>query len=244
VRGAIHQVSAAASAGSLVRIEGANGSGKSTLLRVLSGLTRPDSGRVVVDGRDLSLCKLDSLRRQIGVVSPDLPLLRGTIRRNLTYRHPGASEAEVRELVAQLDLEGFLERCEQGLDSRVSEGGANLSAGQRQKIALGRALLGCPRILILDEPDVHLDAAGLRVLHSVIDSFAGTIFLVWHGADPPGADLVWTLRQGRLVRRRGTPAEEPARVVDLRGALRPISRSSEPLPPSDSVVEAVPARGR
>lgn len=202
VDSALHGVSAVAPAGSLIRIEGANGSGKSTLLRVLAALRRPDSGRAVVDGRDLARCRLGSLRREVGVLSADLPLMRGTVRRNLLYRMPKASDEELSAVIDALELEPLLDQLPAGLASRVAEGGTNLSSGERQRLQMARAALGSPRVLILDEPDAHLDDSGRSLLRRFLESYPGTVLVVWHGQDPPRADRVWKLEEGRLVRRR------------------------------------------
>lgn len=202
VKGALEDVSAVAPAGALVRVEGGNGAGKSTLLQVLAALRRPDSGRAVVDGRDLARCKLGSLRSEVGVLSADLPLMRGTVRRNLLYRKPQAAAEELAAVIDQLDLQPLLDRLPAGLASRVSEGGRNLSSGERQRLQMARAALGSPRVLILDEPDAHLDGPSRAVLRRFLEEYPGTVLLVWHGQDPPAADRVWHLKRGRLTRRR------------------------------------------
>ena len=208
VEDALEDVSAVAPAGSLVRIEGANGAGKSTLLQILAALRRPDSGRAVVDGRDLARCRLGSLRREVGVVSADLPLMRGTVRRNLLYRKPQASPAELEEIIERLDLQPLIDRLPAGLRTRVAEGGKNLSSGERQRLQMARAALASPRVLILDEPDAHLDSGSRVVLRRFLEDYPGTVLVVWHGQDPPRADRVWHLDQGRLIRRRRPKASK------------------------------------
>lgn len=169
--------------GSRVAIVGANGVGKSTLISLIAGQQRPDSGKVLIDGCDLRQASRASIRRQIALVSPDLPLLRGTIEYNVRYRWRDAPDTEVARVCALCGVAELVAELPLGMQTRLSEGGINLSQGQRQRIILARALLGDPKILLLDEVDANLDARSGALLGRILAGFAGTLLLVSHRAE-------------------------------------------------------------
>lgn len=193
-------VSARAEAGQTIAVVGGNGAGKSTLGSVAARLVDPESGSVLLDGADLREVRLRSTRRAIGVVGPDLPLMRGTLERNVRYRHPRISDSEVGRIAAITGVDALAERLEQGWSTDVGESGRQLSAGQRTRVALARAMLGDPRILVLDEADAHLDAQTRETLRAVVRGRAGTTLVITHDAEMvASADVVWHLDAGRLV---------------------------------------------
>jgi ABC-type multidrug transport system fused ATPase/permease subunit len=207
VAGSLRGFSASARPRSVTAIVGPNGSGKSTLLAVAARLLDPDAGQVLIDGQDLASCGLDSVRRAFGMASPDLPLLRGTVERNLRYRRPDASDAEVARVRALCGVDEILAELPRGMETRVSEGGGNLSFGQRQRIALARALLGDPPVLLLDEADANLDARSARILDGILADYGGTVLLVTHRLErAAAADEIWYVQDGKLVE-SGTPDE-------------------------------------
>jgi ABC-type multidrug transport system fused ATPase/permease subunit len=204
---ALRGVSAAADPGSAVAIVGPNAAGKSTLLAVIARLIDPDSGAVYLDGQDLAMVSIASARHAVGMVSPDQPLLRGTVLDNVMYRMPDASDEEVARVVSLCRLEEFASKLPHGMETKISEGGKGLSSGQRQRIALARALLGSPRLLLLDEVDAHLDAKAAEIVDDVIAQHSGTALIVTHRLERvAAADAVWHLRRGKLVE-SGPPAE-------------------------------------
>jgi len=210
VDGALAGISAVAPAGSRVALVGPNGSGKSTLLALAARLFDPDDGTVRLDGQDLGGRSLASVRRAVGMVGPDLPLLRGTIGGNLRYRWPDAPEPEVARGRALCGVDELLAGLPDGERTRLSEGGRNLSVGQRQRIALARALLGGPRLLLLDEAEANLDPRAAALVDAVLESFPGTVLMATHRPERlAAADLVWHLAEGRLVE-----AGPPAAVLD------------------------------
>lgn len=205
VTGALHGFSAVAEAGQRIAIVGPNGAGKSTLLALAARLVAPDAGRVLLDGQDIGGLSVDSLRREVGVVSRDLPLLRGTVDRNLRYRWPEASDEAVARVRALCGIDELLAELPEGLESRVTEDGANLSLGQRQRLALARALLGDPRLLLLDEIDANLDPRAGAVLQRILREYPGTVVMASHRLDWVAmADRVWHVRNGVLLE-SGTP---------------------------------------
>ena len=200
VDGSLAPVDLTAGAGEVIAVVGPNGAGKSTLLALLAQLAVPSAGQVLIDDQDLAMCDPASVRRAVGIVSPDLPLLRGSVLRNLRYRWPAASDEALREVCEACDIDGVLATLRDGWQTRVREGGANLSLGQRQRIALARALLGQPRVLLLDEADANLDRFSAGLIDRVIESFPGTVILVTHRRERlVRADRIWHLDGGRLV---------------------------------------------
>jgi ATP-binding cassette, subfamily B, bacterial len=200
VEGSLTHVTQEIGGGQVVAVVGPPGAGKSTLLALVSGLLDPDGGEILVDGHQLAERTLRSRFQQIGMVAPDLPLMRGTVRRSLTYRKPSASDAEVHRVVQACHLDEVIDRLPHGLDTWLNEEARNLSVGQRQRVALARALMGNPPILLLDEPTVNLDEAGKEVFRRVIAHHHGTVLLVTNDAREAGlADLVWFMDGGRVV---------------------------------------------
>ena len=199
LKGALDNVTATAPAGARVAIVGPNGAGKSTLLHIVARLIDPDAGSVSIDGQDISQHNLKSVRGAIGVVSPDLPLLRGSIDFNLRYRCPDAPPEEVEREHKLCDLDELLKRLPEGKKYRLQEGGNNLSLGQRHRLAVARALLCDPKILIVDEIDANLDPNAASVLDQVLDNFSGTVLMVTRSeARLAKADFLWHLVDGRL----------------------------------------------
>jgi len=197
LEGILHGVDACAPAGSRIALSGSNGAGKSTLLHVVARLIDPDGGQVLIDGQDIFSCNLASVRRAIGMVSPDLPLLRGSVRYNLRYRWPDAPEHAVTKVVETCGLAPLLESLPGGESYRLQEGGQNLSLGQRHRLAVARALLGGPKILIVDEIDASLDRRAAAFLDQVLASFVGTVLMVTRFEERIArVDQIWHMEAG------------------------------------------------
>ncbi len=197
---ALKDVSAVAEAGSVIAIVGPNGAGKSTLLSLAARMMAPTQGMVRLDGQDLAAHSLASVRNAIGMVGSELPLLRGTIEKNLLYRRPDAPQQDIERIWKLCGINELLADLPKGAQTRISEGGVGLSVGQRQRIALARALLGNPRLLLLDEADSNLDPQAASVIDRVLDSYTGTVLLVTHRLDRmASADAIWHMESGRLV---------------------------------------------
>jgi len=198
-RGAIPS-SARVAPGARVAIVGENGSGKSSLLAALVRLVEPETGRILLDGVAIDQMRLRDLRRQLALVSLDVPLLRGTVEYNLTYacRRP---DPEWRAQVERwCGVDSLLAQWPEGLNHRITEGGGNLSAGQRVRILLARALFGAPKVVLLDEIDHLLDEEGQRLLDDMLEVYPGTVMWVSHDAQRRGrADQVWRLVDGRVI---------------------------------------------
>jgi ATP-binding cassette subfamily B protein len=200
VEGALDGVTATAEPGQLVALAGPSGAGKSTVLGLLARLVESTGGEVLVDGQVLATTTPRSTFRKIGMVSPDLPLMRGTIRRNVTYGRPDVDSAELSRVIYASGLDRVISELPDGITTRVVEGGRNLSAGERQRIALGRALLGNPPILLLDEPSTNLDPVAKEDFRRMVTRHRGTVLLVTNDpAELALADQIWMLDRGRVV---------------------------------------------
>jgi len=194
-------------AGSKVVLSGASGAGKSTLADLLRRFVDPDSGRILLDGRPLDEFKLADLRRRIVVVEHSPVLFRGSILDNLRYGHPDVDEAAAIDAAHEALVDEFVSGLPQGYATQVGEGGAGLSTGQRQRIAIARAALAQPLIVILDEATSGLDVDAARAVHRSLDAaFAErTRLVITHRAgDVEGSDVCWQIEAGRL---------RPARLV-------------------------------
>ena len=213
--GALKNISASIPGGTRLAIIGDNGAGKSTLLQLIARLVDPSKGKILIDGQNIGQCNLASVREAIGIVSPDLPLLKGSVRKNLRYRQPEAPEEEIERVKKLCKIETLLKQLPHGEDFRVQEGGENLSLGQRHKLAIARALLGQPSILIVDEIDANLDRQAARVLQKVIREFPGTVLMVSRSPKTLAlADIYWRLEKGKLVAIEENDPQ-PVKVVGL-----------------------------
>lgn len=193
-----------APAGSTVAVVGRTGSGKSTLLSLVPRIEDPPPGSVLVDGVDVRRLPLERLRRAIGMVPQESFLFSTTLRENIAFGRPEASETEVRRAAELAGLETDLGAFPRGLDTLVGERGITLSGGQKQRVALARALLRDPRILLLDDclsaVDTHTEETILRNLREVFEG--RTVLLVSHRISTvKEADLILVLEHGRVVER-------------------------------------------
>ena len=201
VPGALQELTAVAGPRTIVAIAGGAGSGASAVLDVVARLVDPTAGTVTVDDQVLSDTDPASVGRVVGMVGPDLPLLRGTVTRNLKYAAREASAQEVQRVAFGLGLPQTLGRLgDSGVGEWLVEGGHNISPADRQLIALGRALMGSPPILLLDRPLEGLDPASRTLARAMLLRHRGTV--LWCTDEPDDlaeADLIWVMEHGRLV---------------------------------------------
>lgn len=188
--------------GSRVAVVGPSGAGKSTLLALLARFYDADAGTIRVDGRDIRTLDHETVRARLGYVEQDAPVLSGTIRDNLLISAPDATDAECRDVLAAVNLTGFLEARTDGLDTVVGESGVLLSGGERQRLAIARALLHGPPVLLLDESTSHLDGLNERMMRDALETAAEgrTLLVVAHRLSTVvDSDHIVVLDGGRVV---------------------------------------------
>ena len=202
-------------AGEKVAIVGATGAGKSTLVSLVPRLYDPSEGVVAIDGQDVRRYTVQSLREQVSLVLQDSLLFKGTIRDNIAFGRPGASEDEIRAAAETAYATEFIDALPLGYETEVAERGTTLSGGQKQRIAIARAILRNSPILILDEPTAGLDPASERIVLDALEKAAigrTTLIITHRLASVRVADRVVMLENGRIVE-RGTHAELVASSV-------------------------------
>ncbi|MGW7822038.1 ABC transporter ATP-binding protein [Streptomyces puniciscabiei] len=200
--------------GLLVAVTGPSGAGKSTLGKLLLRFHEPSRGRILLDGRDIAELPVEEVRHHITLLPQDSMLFDGTVRDNITFGHPDATEAEVLAAAAAADAHDFVTSLPEGYDTPVGKRGNNLSGGQRRRIALARAVLRTAPVLILDEPTAGLDdASAARIMAPLRRLTAGrTTFLITHDLRlTTQADLVLHLTDGTAV--ITTPDQSPTAGV-------------------------------
>lgn len=209
---ALAHVTTTIRAGESVAIVGRSGSGKSTLLGLLLRLHDPTGGFIAVDGHDLRQATQLSLRTQIGVVFQQSFLFDTTLRENIRFGKPDASNDEIEAAARAAEIHDFITSLPDGYETRAGEGGGTLSGGQRQRVALARALVRRPAILVLDEPASALDAQTEASIHRTLQELAKgrTVISVTHRLTPSTSDRILVLSAGRLVE-EGTHADLVAR---------------------------------
>lgn len=195
--------------GATTALVGASGSGKSTIVDLVLGFQLPHTGRVLVDGVPLSELRQNAFRQRVGYVPQDPILFHASIRENLLWSAPEASDAELWKACRMGSADAFIAALPDGLDTVVGDRGTRLSGGQRQRVALARALIRRPELLILDEATSSLDSESERLIEEAIDSLAGdmTILIIAHRLSTiASADHVYVLSDGRVAE-HGTFAE-------------------------------------
>ena len=216
--------------GETIALVGPSGAGKTTLCNLVARFYDPDSGRVLLDGRDLKTIDVESYRGFIGIVEQDVFLFDGTVAENIAYGNREATEAQIREAAAVANAAEFIEPLPDGYETLIGERGVKLSGGQRQRIAIARAVLADPRILILDEATSNLDTESERLIQSSLTRLMRdrTCFVIAHRLSTiTHADRIAVLRDGKIVE-SGTHDSLMASGGDYRDMVDLQTRPPEP----------------
>jgi ATP-binding cassette subfamily B protein len=190
--------------GQTVAFVGPSGAGKTTLVKLIVGLYTPQSGRILYNGHPGPRVDLDTLRERIGLVTQDPQLFSGTIRENLLFVRPGASDAECREVLTKAACDSLLARADRGLDTVIGEGGVKVSGGEKQRLSIARALLRRPHLLLFDEATSSLDSLTEEEISRTIREVARardvmTLLIAHRLSTILHADRIFVLERGRIV---------------------------------------------
>lgn len=200
----VREVSFKAPAGSVTALVGTSGSGKTTIASLAASFLNPESGKITIDGHDLQRVTLQSYRSQLGVVLQDDFLFEGSIRENILFPRPDATEEQLMAALHTAYVHEFTDRFEDGLDTLIGERGVKLSGGQRQRIAIARAVLADPRILILDEATSNLDTESETLIQTSLKALmkGRTTFVIAHRLSTiRQANQILVVEQGQIVER-------------------------------------------
>ena len=200
---AIDDLSFSIQTGQTIAFVGPSGSGKSTLVKLLVGLYIPVGGEISFNGISSSLVRYNPLRRQIGFVTQDTQLYAGTIKDNLLFVRPDASELEIRVAIARASATGLIEKASHGIDTVLGENGMKLSGGEKQRLSIARALLRNPRLLIFDEATSALDSLTEEMITGTIREISGsrnqmTILIAHRLSTVMHADKIYVLEKGKI----------------------------------------------
>lgn len=201
---AIDQISFTVEKGETIAFVGPSGSGKTTLMKLLVGLYRPQQGSILYNGLDETSINFDNLRHQIGFVTQDTQLFAGTIKENLLFVNPGASEAELHEALKKSACLPLLARAEKGIDTMIGEGGLKLSGGEKQRLSIARALLRKPALLLFDEATSALDSLTEEDITRTIRAISAeggqiTILIAHRLSTIMHADRIYVLEKGVIA---------------------------------------------
>jgi len=200
----VHNISFDAPKGSVTALVGSSGSGKSTIAGLAATFLNPNSGKITIDGVDLSTVSLSSYRQHLGVVLQDDFLFEGTIRENILFPRPNATEAQLVQAVNAAYVNEFTDRFEEGLDTLIGERGVKLSGGQRQRITIARAILADPKIIILDEATSNLDTESESLIQKSLNELmkGRTTFVIAHRLSTiRQATQILVIEEGHIVER-------------------------------------------
>ena len=200
----IHNINFKATSGSVIALVGSSGSGKSTIAGLSATFLNPQSGTITIDGNDVSKVKLQSFRKHLGVVLQDEFLFEGTIRENIMFPRPEATDDLVQAAVKAAYVNEFTDRFEDGLETLIGERGVKLSGGQRQRIAIARAILADPKIIILDEATSNLDTESEALIQKSLAELTKnrtTIVIAHRLSTIRKADQILVIENGRIAER-------------------------------------------
>jgi subfamily B ATP-binding cassette protein MsbA len=200
----LHNINFKAESGSVIALVGSSGSGKSTIAGLSATFLNPNSGQITIDGEDLSKVKLKSFRKHLGVVLQDEFLFEGTIRENIMFPRPNATEIQLQAAIKAAYVNEFTDRFEDGLETLIGERGVKLSGGQRQRIAIARAILANPKIIILDEATSNLDTESEALIQKSLSELTKnrtTIVIAHRLSTIRKADQILVIENGKIAER-------------------------------------------
>ncbi len=201
---ALNDISFEMNKGETIAFVGPSGSGKTTMVKLLVGLYRPDSGKILYNGADGNEIDLDRLREQIGFVTQDTQLFSGSIRENLLFVRPGATDEECMEMLNKAACQSLLARADKGLDTVIGEGGVKVSGGEKQRLSIARALLRKPSLIVFDEATSALDSLTEKEISGTIKSISEnrshlTVLIAHRLSTVMHADKIIVLERGQIV---------------------------------------------
>ncbi len=201
---AINDISFKVKTGETIAFVGPSGSGKTTLMKLLVGLYRPQEGKILYNGNDENNIDFEDLRNQIGFVTQDTQLFSGTIKENLLFVNPSATEEDLRDVLNKASCQNLLERAEKGLETMIGEGGLKLSGGEKQRLSIARALLRKPKLLLFDEATSALDSLTEEEITDTIRDISQlgnqvTILIAHRLSTIMHADRIYVLEKGDVV---------------------------------------------
>jgi ATP-binding cassette subfamily B protein len=201
---AIDNINFSVETGETIAFVGPSGSGKTTLMKLLVGLYRPQEGRILYNGIDETAIRYDDLRSQIGFVTQDTQLFSGTMKENLLFVNPAATDADLLDALQKAACTNLLERAEKGMDTMIGEGGLKLSGGEKQRLSIARALLRKPHLLIFDEATSSLDSLTEEEITNTIKDVSSqrnqiTVLIAHRLSTIMHADRIYVLEKGDIV---------------------------------------------
>jgi ATP-binding cassette subfamily B protein len=204
MQNAINDISFKVKTGETIAFVGPSGSGKTTLMKLLVGLYRPQEGSILYNGMDENSIEFEDLRNQIGFVTQDTQLFSGTIKENLLFLNPSATEEDLKDVLSKASCQNLLERAEKGLDTMIGEGGLKLSGGEKQRLSIARALLRKPKLLLFDEATSALDSLTEEEITDTIREISQlgsqiTILIAHRLSTIMHADRIYVLEKGDVV---------------------------------------------
>ena len=216
----LHNINLSVKGGDVIALVGSSGSGKSTIAGLCATFLTPQSGSVTMDGVDLANVKLSSYRKHLGVVLQDEFLFEGTIKENILFSRPDATQAQLLKAVEAGYVDEFTDRFENGLDTLIGERGVKLSGGQRQRIAIARAILADPKIIILDEATSNLDTESESLIQKSLETLTKnrtTIVIAHRLSTIKRADQILVIENGEIAEQgdHTTLIEKQGRYYDL-----------------------------
>jgi ATP-binding cassette subfamily B protein len=204
VNKALDDINFSVNLGETIAFVGPSGSGKTTLVKLLVGLYKPNEGSILYNGVDSTKIDIEELRFQIGFVTQDTQLFSGSIKENLLFVNPRASDEEIMEVLQKASCQSLLARADKGIDTVIGEGGIKISGGEKQRLSIARALLRRPRLLVFDEATSALDSITEEEISQTVRQVTAsrehiTVMIAHRLSTIMHADRIYVLEKGRII---------------------------------------------